>query len=234
MTTTIHHRVDRADLALGVVCVAGVRVGAAPSDLAEALDALVARRASQELDPREEALRLGSRDMLRNGKYKPTGRGKPASEYLLRVARQGAFPRINGPVDANNLVSLEACVPISLWDLDLAGARELEVRLGREGEHHVFNLSGQELALRDLVCGCALAAGGSQPCITPVKDSMATKVRPETRRVGGIIYYPLARGSLEHLGVVTGALMGWLERCGARTRSAAAVVAAGGSAVLDV
>lgn len=56
----------------------------------------------------------------RNGRYKPTGRGKPANEYLLRAANDGTFPSINGLVDSNNLLSLEHMVPISVWDLDLA------------------------------------------------------------------------------------------------------------------
>ena len=40
---------------------------------------------------RSEELRAAVRDMLRQGGYKPTGRGKPASEYLVRgkVVRQG-------------------------------------------------------------------------------------------------------------------------------------------------
>ncbi len=120
MTITIHNRVPREDLALGMVRAEGVCSGEAPAELSDALDRLIAERAGRELDPSEEALRKGSRDMLRNGKYKPTGRGKPASEYLMREAANGRFPRINGPVDANNLVSLKACVPISLWDLDRA------------------------------------------------------------------------------------------------------------------
>ncbi len=35
---------------------------------------------------REEETRRAVRDLLRHGGYKPTGRGKPASEYLVRAA----------------------------------------------------------------------------------------------------------------------------------------------------
>lgn len=35
---------------------------------------------------RQENVRSAVRDMLRHGGYKPTGRGKPASEHLVRAA----------------------------------------------------------------------------------------------------------------------------------------------------
>ena len=77
--------------------------------------------------------------MLRNGSYKPTGRGKPANEYLLRAAGEGSFPATNALVDANNLVSLKHMVPISVWDLDLASSHHTLFRLGRDDERYVFN-----------------------------------------------------------------------------------------------
>ena len=155
---TVHHRVPRDDLGLGLVRLEGVRVGAAPAELADELDRCVeaTRGRGDALDPRFEALRQGGRAVLRNGRYKPTGRGKPASEYLMRAAAEGSFPRINGPVDANNLVSLAHAVAISLWDLDLAASDDFEVRPGRPAERYVFNPTGQVLELEDLVCGCAL------------------------------------------------------------------------------
>ncbi len=216
MTITVHNHVPREDLALGLVRAEGVTGAAAPAALAEEIEALVAERAGRDLDARQEALRKGSRDMLRNGKYKPTGRGKPASEYLMREAGKDNFPRINGPVDATNLVSLKHCVPISLWDLDLAGdPAEYEVRLGAEDETYVFNAGGQLLGLRDLVCGCALEpSGGSRALVTPIKDSLATKLKDDARRVAGIIYYPLPAGSREHLEQATEEFGKWLGMCG--------------------
>ena len=215
MTISIHNRVPREDLALGLVRAEGVRSGEAPAELSEALDRLIAEREGRDLDPSEEALRKGSRDILRNGKYKPTGRGKPASEYLMREAANGRFPRINGSVDANNLVSLKACVPISLWDLDLAGdPQAYEVRLGAEEEQYVFNAGGQLLQLRDLVCGCALTGDESTALITPIKDGLASKLTPDSTRLAGCIYYPLPAGSKEHLEQVTKEFAGWLGKCG--------------------
>lgn len=96
------------------------------------------------------------RDMLRNGRYKPAGRAKPSSEYLFAAALDGSFPRLNPFVDAVNLASLKYMYPMSIFDADKAG-HALLCRLGAPGEHYVFNSSGQEIDLEDLVCLCALA-----------------------------------------------------------------------------
>jgi DNA/RNA-binding domain of Phe-tRNA-synthetase-like protein len=229
---TIHHRVARDDLGLGLVVAEPVSSGVAPAALAAALDAAIARRRGQPLGEAEETTRKRCREILRNGRYKPTGRGKPASEYLLRAALEGEFPRVNGPVDANNLVSLESLAPISLWDLDLAGTERFEIRLGREGERYVFNPSGQVLELEDLLCGCGLVSDGrSQPVVTPVKDGLATKLTPATRRVAGCIYYPLGAGGRDRLAAVTADFARWLAVCGA-TRADWAVAGPGESVSL--
>src|SRR5215211_2069150 len=65
---------------------------------------------------RDEAVRAAVRDMLRRGGYKPTGRGKPASEYLVRAAEDGTLGPINLAVDACNAVSLHSGFPISVVD----------------------------------------------------------------------------------------------------------------------
>jgi DNA/RNA-binding domain of Phe-tRNA-synthetase-like protein len=234
VTIQIAHNVERPDLGLGLVRAEGLAAGPTPTKLAEALDSLIARRAGAPLDEAEETRRKGSRDILRNGVYKPTGRGKPASEYLLRAAREESFPRISGPVDANNLVSLEHCVPISLWDLDLAATARFEVRLGGAEERYVFNPSGQELQLRDLVCGCGLHEDTpvSRPLVTPIKDGLATKLTEATTRVAGCIYYPLQAGSVEHLRQITADFARWLEACGEGAEAATAVLEPGGSTTL--
>ena len=144
------------------------------------------------------------RDMLRHGKYKPAGRSKPSSEYLLASALEGDFPLVNGPVDANNAVSLEWGYPASIFDPALAG-RELLLRRGRSGESYVFNRSGQEIDLEDLLCACRrLPSGGWEPCGNPVKDAMATKVFESARSVLAVVYAPASE------------LPGPLEACAAR------------------
>ena len=128
------------------------------------------------------------RSMLRYGTYKPSGRAKPASEYLLNAALKDSFPLISTLVDVNNLISLEFLLPASLIDLDLAGASRFVVRRGREAECYVFNPSGQVLALTDLLLASALPA--DTPCASPVKDSQATKVHAESMHVAALVYAP--------------------------------------------
>src|SRR5262245_50196377 len=122
------HKIARTDVALGIVVASNVGAAGASAELNRQLDACIQQRATP-LEPALEARRVACREMLRNGSYKPTGRAKPASEYLLKAASEGNFPRINALVDANNWVSLQELVPISLWDLDLAGTEQFEFRL---------------------------------------------------------------------------------------------------------
>lgn len=154
------------------------------SDVREAIAVTVARKDSAE----STQLKGAARDMLRFGTYKPTGRGKPASEYLLNAAAEGNFPIISALVDINNLASLESLLPISIVDLDRAGTDHFLVRRGREGEEYVFNPAGQVLTLRDLVLLSRMPA--DTPCATPIKDCQATKTHEGTRRVLGIVYGP--------------------------------------------
>ena len=67
-----------------------------------------------------DEVRRAVRDLLRHGGFKPTGRSKPASEYLIKSASQGTLSSINVAVDACNVVSLHSGLPISVVDLDLA------------------------------------------------------------------------------------------------------------------
>jgi DNA/RNA-binding domain of Phe-tRNA-synthetase-like protein len=136
-----------------------------------------------------EDVRRRVRTLLRYGSYKPSGRGKPASEYLLRAALEDTFPLVNGPVDVNNAISLASGLPGSLFDADLSGT-ELLVRHGRAGEAYVFNPSEQTIDLEDLLVVCRKAGSGWTPCGNPVKDSMQTKVRQSTRAIIAVLYAP--------------------------------------------
>jgi hypothetical protein len=80
---------------------------------------------------RSEEVRKAVRDLLRHGGYKPTGRGKPASEYLVRASGEGKLSPINLVVDACNVASLHSGLPISVVDLDLA---EAPLRVGIAAE----------------------------------------------------------------------------------------------------
>ena len=48
----------------------------------------------------DETVRPVIRDLLRHGGFKPSGRSKPASEYLVRAASDGGMRSINAVVDA--------------------------------------------------------------------------------------------------------------------------------------
>jgi DNA/RNA-binding domain of Phe-tRNA-synthetase-like protein len=167
----------------------GIEAPAPTEAMPEVLEALLqrVRTSGEEFVP--TAMRQRVRRMLRYGKYKPSGRSKPASEFLLRAALDGSFPLVNGPVDVNNLVSLESGFPGSIFDADLSG-RHLLLRRGAPGESYVFNPSGQSIDLEDLLVVCRRTEDGWEPCGNPVKDSMTTKIRPETRDVVAILYAP--------------------------------------------
>ncbi len=179
---TIDWAADHPSMLVGVVEADGVRVAPSDAALAAAIDAAVARATLP------EAVRAAVRDVLRRHGYKPTGRGKPASEYLFQAAGEGRFPRINNLVDINNLLSLETGWPCSVLDRDRTGD-ELVVRPGAAGESYVFNQAGQAIDVAGLTC---LARRGGAPLANPVKDSMAAKVGDDTRRVVALLYAPRA------------------------------------------
>ena len=138
---------------------------------------------------RDEEVRQNIRELLRHGGYKPTGRGKPASEYLLRAATEGVLAPINLAVDACNAVSLHSGIPISVVDLDKA-ASPFRIGLGKAGEAYVFNVAGQVIDVEGLLC----LHDSQGPCANGVKDSQRTKTGEATRRTLSILW---ASGSLE-------------------------------------
>jgi DNA/RNA-binding domain of Phe-tRNA-synthetase-like protein len=156
-----------------------------PPFLATLLDAAV--EAGEAYVPLEVRKRV--RQMLRFGKYKPSGRSKPASEFLFRAALERSFPLINEPVDVNNAVSLESGFPGSIFDTRCSG-RHLLVRRGVPGESFVFNPSGQSIDLQDLLLVCRHTVEGWEACGNPVKDAMITKISEETQDVIAVLYVP--------------------------------------------
>jgi DNA/RNA-binding domain of Phe-tRNA-synthetase-like protein len=185
VTTPVSLEVADDELLAGIVEARGVPTGPASAALAAEIDAAIAQRAGVDAPP--DHVKSAIRDLLRKGGYKPTGRGKPASEYLAQTAARGEFPRISHVVDALNLVSLDSGLPISLLDTDLAtaGTDGLVLRLGHPGEKYVFNAAGQEIDVAGLLC---VARAGGPPIGNPVKDSMATKTTPDTRNVLAVIW----------------------------------------------
>lgn len=171
------------------VFAAGCAVEASSPELSREIAKTTGEAMARSETPARLEVKASVRKMLRHGAYHPSGRGKPASEYLLGAAIKGDFPTINNLVDIINLVSLRYLLPVSLVDVDRAGTHDFSLRRGREGESYVFNRSGQTLALQDLLLLSRMP--GDIPCATPVKDSHATKVNGGSRNVLGVIYAPL-------------------------------------------
>lgn len=159
---------------------------------------------------REEQVRTTVRDLLRQGGYKPTGRGKPASEYLVKASAEGPLRSINALVDACNAVSLHSGLPISVVDLDLTRP-PLRVGLAAPDASYVFNPAGQEIKLGGLLC----LQDADGPCANGVKDAQRTKTHAGTRRTLSLVW-----GS-RSLGERTARAVAWyrelLEGLGART-----------------
>ena len=132
---------------------------------------------------REEPVRAAVRDLLRHGGYKPTGRGKPASEYLVRAAAEDALGSINLAVDACNAVSLHSGLPVSVVDLARADP-PFRIAVAPAGAAYVFNASGQEIGLGGLLCLWD-AAG---PCANAVKDAQRTKTGPATTATLSVVW----------------------------------------------
>jgi DNA/RNA-binding domain of Phe-tRNA-synthetase-like protein len=132
---------------------------------------------------RSEDLRTAVRDMLRHGGYKPTGRGKPASEYLLRTAQETGMRSINLIVDACNVVSLHSGLPISVVDTDRART-PLSVIVAPMGSSYVFNAGGQEIDIGGLVC----LADADGPCANAVKDAQRTKTHDATVNTFSVVW----------------------------------------------
>jgi DNA/RNA-binding domain of Phe-tRNA-synthetase-like protein len=131
----------------------------------------------------DDTVRGAVRDLLRHGGYKPTGRGKPASEYLVRAVGEGALSSINAAVDCCNAVSLHSGLPISVIDHALA-QEPFRIGLAAQGTAYVFNASGQTIDVAGLLC--LFDAQG--PCANAVKDSQRTKTSGKTTRTLSVIW----------------------------------------------
>jgi len=122
-----------------------------------------------------EAIRAAVRDLLRQGGFKPTGRSKPAPEYLARAAAERQLRPINPAVDVGNAVSLHSGIPVSV--VDVARLQPpLVVRVAPPGSRFVFNSSGQEIDVEALIG----LEDGQGPCANAVKDAQRTKTDAST------------------------------------------------------
>lgn len=189
LTLTAAEELDR----LHIVAVEIEQVQVVPSSARLRLwsDELAQQAVEHSQLPEAEQLRNAVRKLLRHGKFKASGRSKPAQEYLLRCAlEEGSLPRINAPVDVLNTASLVGGLPISLLSLAKCSP-DLHIRRGAAGEGFVFNSSGQVLDVEDLIVTCDASQTPDRPVGSPVKDSMAGKIEPTDTALVAIIYAPL-------------------------------------------
>src|SRR5262245_33410691 len=131
----------------------------------------------------DDAVREAGRRLLRHGGFRPTGRSKPASEYLLKAVGEGRLASINLAVDACNIVSLHSGLPISVVDLDRARP-PFRVGVAPAGASYVFNAAGQVIDLEGLLC--LFDADG--PCANAVKDAFRLHTNPQTCRTLSLVW----------------------------------------------
>jgi DNA/RNA-binding domain of Phe-tRNA-synthetase-like protein len=156
----------------------------------EAYAALLSGAAQAPFTP-TDAVRGAIRDLLRQGGFKPTGRSKPAPEYLVRAAAGGHLQAINPAVDVGNVVALHSGLPVSVVDVARL-VPPLAVRLAPAGSRYVFNASGQEIDVENLLC----LEDGLGPCANPVKDAQRTKTDAATTQTLTVVWGSTALGEL--------------------------------------
>lgn len=178
------NRCEENGLTAGIVAIINVEVKRTEENQLKEMRDLIELRQGGQL-PDQELLR-SVRQMIKKGGFSPNGRNKPASEYLIKTAKDNAFPFINNAADLTNYFSLLWGLPISLLDLDsLSWA--IDISLGLPGENYVFNKSGQILDLNGLI---TIRSKDNKPLGSPIKDSMDGKITLNTKNMAGIIYAP--------------------------------------------
>ena len=128
-----------------------------------------------------DEVKAAVRKLLRHGGFKPSGRNKPASEYLIKASDNGFLSGINLLVDVCNVVSLHSGLPISVVD---TGRTEGDLAIGIAEGSYVFNATGQELKLDGLLC----VRDGQGWCANAVKDSQRTKTHDGTVNARYVIW----------------------------------------------
>lgn len=131
----------------------------------------------------DDTVREAVRVLLRHGGFKPSGRSKPASEYLIRAVGDGALTTINACVDVCNIVSLHSGLPISV--VDLAKAQPpFKIAVAPPSTSYVFNASGQSIDLGGLLC----LWDAEGPCANAVKDAQRTKTDAQTTQTLTVLW----------------------------------------------
>lgn len=156
----------------------------------------------------DDSVREAVRQLLRHDGFKPAGRSKPASEYLMKAVAENRLAPINLAVDVCNIVSLHSGLPISVVDLDRS-KEPFRVKPAEPDTNYVFNASGQTIDVGGLLC--LFDANG--PCANAVKDAQRTKTDASTRRTLSLIWG--AKALPGRAGQTSAWYQSLLEGCGA-------------------
>ncbi|KAF1081334.1 MAG: hypothetical protein GQF41_2140 [Candidatus Rifleibacterium amylolyticum] len=186
MKTSLVISLPPSSLRAGLIEARGVTVKPSSPEYRERINSDIRRFLSPDcIYP--DHMQKGIRSLLKTFGFHPSGRSRPASEFLFKdLQNRGGFNFINNVVDINNHLSLITHLPVSTFDLDKSGY-ELCLRVGFDDESYVFNREGQILSLKKLLV--VARHGGDNAAIgSPVKDSQATKVFEETTDIAVIVY----------------------------------------------
>jgi DNA/RNA-binding domain of Phe-tRNA-synthetase-like protein len=156
------------------------------------LDGWFSEGAQPPMDRPEEVKSI-IRDLLRHGGFKPSGRSKPASEYLVGAAAKGRMGSINAAVDCCNVASLHSGLPISVVDMD-RGVGPWRIGLVPPNTEYVFNPAGQVIGIGGLLS----LFDGDGPCGGPVKDSQRTKTHEKTHQTLSVVWGSTALPGRSH------------------------------------
>jgi len=175
-----------AVVSLGLVQAEPVQAGPASSGLLQEMEEIRAelQEAHAGMPPSSIPGLAPARQLYRAFGMDPT-RTRPSSEALLRrVVRGKPLPRIGGPVDLCNLLSLRFLLPLGLYD-PAAIQGEVTLRHGSEGESYP-GIGKDEVH----VAGRPVLADAAGPFGNPTSDSLRTSVRPDTTSLWLVIFAP--------------------------------------------
>jgi DNA/RNA-binding domain of Phe-tRNA-synthetase-like protein len=173
-------------LSIGAVLATDLKVTSSSQEFQSEVAILCSEIFNAKESDKDAKTKQSIRALLKFGKFRATGRSKPASEYLYNLVKDtSCINFINNIVDINNYISLKYLLPVSVFDLDKC-TPPLMIRHGQASERYIFNQGGQDIELQDLLI--VSDHGGDRPIGNPVKDSMATKVFEESVNVLGVIY----------------------------------------------
>ncbi len=186
MKTNLIFSLPPSQLRIGLIEASNVSVGLTDAYYKASVEQEIAHILKDDFQYPDH-IRKGIRSLLKTFGFHPSGRSRPASEFLVKdLINRKQFNSINNIVDINNHLSLKSHLPISVLDQDKTGI-ELCIRTGLPDENYIFNREGQLLTLRNLILVAdqnpLKGAYGS-----PVKDSQATKIFEDAKNVVGFVY----------------------------------------------